>query len=134
MGFQREFRNRRKCSHLWPLVFAVILLCGTTTIYFVFISPFLYANNHYALLVLHAMLALLVIYMYAKAVLTDPGVYPKAPKRTEEEEEDRGVQTTFESVEIRGITVKIKWCETCGFIKPPRATHCGVGVFCTLFP
>ena len=126
----RDFRNRRKCSHLWPLTFAVILLCGTTGLYFAFVSPHIYTNQHPLLVILHALLALTVLHMYGRAVLTDPGVYPKAPRTTPAVDTttaaDGRVPTTFESVEIRGITVKIKWCETCQFIKPPRATHCSI--------
>jgi len=121
----RKYRNRKRCSHLIPTIIAIGLLSVTTSLYFVFIGPFLLDEYHYVILIVHGILAFLVHLMYIRTIFTDPGVYPKTTRAESETGNDtRG--TLYESIEIRGITVKMKWCDTCHFYKPPRATHCSI--------
>jgi len=121
---ERRFKNRKKCTQLIPLVFAVLLICVTTTLYFVYVCPDLVARYHFVIAILHGILTFLVLLMFGRATFTDPGVFPRAPESEDDENDLR--QPLYRNIEIRGITVKMKWCETCRFYRPPRCTHCSV--------
>lgn len=67
----------------------------------------------------------------------DPGIVPRHLKPPEPENFDGsidvgGVQTPqlhlprMKDVEINGIIVKIKYCDTCMLYRPPRCSHCSI--------
>lgn len=122
---ERRQRRKRRCgSQQVPLVIALILLTGTTAVYFGFVCPYLVKEYHFAIAIVNGILTLTVHLMFARATFTDPGVYPRAPESEDEDNDLR--QPLYRNIEIRGITVKMKWCETCRFYRPPRCSHCSV--------
>jgi len=131
MGMERRktyTNSRKKCAQLVPLIFALLLICVTTALYFICVCPDLVERYHFVIALLHGILAFLVLLMFGRAVFTDPGIYPKAPASEEDDNDMR--QPLYRNIEIRGITVKMKWCETCHFYRPPRCTHCSVCNHC----
>ena len=54
--------------------------------------------------------------------LTDPGIIPRNPFMDDAEAALQANSTR--SIEIKGVTVQLKWCTTCHIWRPPRAAHC----------
>lgn len=67
-------------------------------------------------------LYLFVCSTFLLASFVDPGIYP----REHSDEEDDFRQPLYRSLEINGVQVKMKWCETCRFYRPPRCSHCSI--------
>ncbi|KAJ8722288.1 hypothetical protein PYW08_004690 [Mythimna loreyi] len=110
-----------------PATFAWTLLLGTTSLFFYFPCQY-YLHKHPWVPAYQGFITFFVLANFTLATFMDPGVIPKAPP--DEDREDDFRAPLYRSVEINGITVRMKWCVTCKFYRPPRCSHCSVCNHC----
>ncbi|KAK9882065.1 hypothetical protein WA026_018915 [Henosepilachna vigintioctopunctata] len=110
-----------------PATFAWTLLISATVLFFYYPARY-YLPNYPWVPVYQGVLTFVVIANFSLATFMDPGVIPKAPP--DEDREDDFRAPLYKSVDIHGITVRMKWCVTCKFYRPPRCSHCSVCNHC----
>ncbi|XP_077996335.1 palmitoyltransferase ZDHHC5-like [Glandiceps talaboti] len=118
---------KKKCkpsTQYIPVTFAYSLLLGCTTLFFAFPCPELTSNYSIAIPIYEGILSLFVLANFFLATCMDPGIYPKSPG--DEDKDDDFKAPLYKTVEIQGIQVRMKWCTTCNFYRPPRCSHCSV--------
>ncbi|KAF2880923.1 hypothetical protein ILUMI_25252 [Ignelater luminosus] len=110
-----------------PATFAWAILLGATTLFFYFPAQY-YIFRHPWVPAYQGVITFFVLANFTLATFMDPGVIPKAPP--DEDREDDFRAPLYKNVDINGITVRMKWCVTCKFYRPPRCSHCSVCNHC----
>ncbi|XP_035557727.1 palmitoyltransferase ZDHHC5 isoform X3 [Canis lupus dingo] len=119
-----ESGKRFKPSKYVPVSAAAIFLVGATTLFFAFTCPGLSLCVSPAVPIYNAIVFLFVLANFSMATFMDPGIFPRAEE--DEDKEDDFRAPLYKTVEIKGIQVRMKWCATCRFYRPPRCSHCSV--------
>ncbi|XP_074854188.1 palmitoyltransferase ZDHHC5 [Carettochelys insculpta] len=116
--------KRFKPSKYVPVSAAAIFLVGATTLFFAFTCPGLSLYISPIIPIYNAIVFLFVLANFSMATFMDPGIFPRAEE--DEDKEDDFRAPLYKTVEIKGIQVRMKWCATCRFYRPPRCSHCSV--------
>ncbi|XP_053711341.1 palmitoyltransferase ZDHHC5-A [Synchiropus splendidus] len=111
-------------SRYVPVSAATFFLVGSTTLFFCFTCPWLSERFSVAVPIYNGVIFLFVLANFCMATFMDPGIFPRAEE--DEDKEDDFRAPLYKTVEIRGIQVRMKWCSTCRFYRPPRCSHCSV--------
>lgn len=111
-------------SRYVPVSAAAFFLVGSTTLFFCFTCPWLSERFSVAIPIYNGIIFLFVLANFCMATFMDPGIFPRAEE--DEDKEDDFRAPLYKTVEIRGIQVRMKWCSTCRFYRPPRCSHCSV--------
>uniref|UniRef100_A0A3P8PSF4 Palmitoyltransferase n=1 Tax=Astatotilapia calliptera TaxID=8154 RepID=A0A3P8PSF4_ASTCA len=116
----RPFRPSRYV----PVSAATTFLVGATTLFFCFTCPWLSEHFSSVIPIYNAVIFLFTLANFCMATFMDPGIFPRAEE--DEDKEDDFRAPLYKTVEIKGIQVRMKWCSTCRFYRPPRCSHCSV--------
>ncbi|XP_053284443.1 palmitoyltransferase ZDHHC5-B isoform X1 [Pleuronectes platessa] len=116
----RSFRPSRYV----PVSAAALFLVGSTSLFFCFTCPWLSDFFSAVIPIYIAVIFLFTLANFCMATFMDPGVFPRAEE--DEDKEDDFRAPLYKTVEIKGIQVRMKWCSTCRFYRPPRCSHCSV--------
>ncbi|KAI5694783.1 hypothetical protein M8J75_005447 [Diaphorina citri] len=110
-----------------PATFAWFLLIGTTSLFYYYPCKY-YLTHHPWVIPIQAVITFFVLANFTLATFMDPGAIPKA--NPDEDREDDFRSPLYKNIEVNGITVRMKWCVTCKFYRPPRCSHCSVCNYC----
>ncbi|XP_043112811.1 palmitoyltransferase ZDHHC5-B isoform X2 [Puntigrus tetrazona] len=116
----RPFRPSRYV----PVSAATAFLVGATTLFLCFTCPWLSERFSSSIPLYNAVVFLFTLANFCMATFMDPGIFPRAEE--DEDKEDDFRAPLYKTVEVRGIQVRMKWCSTCRFYRPPRCSHCSV--------
>ncbi|KAL8566219.1 hypothetical protein ACOMHN_063109 [Nucella lapillus] len=116
---------RCECStKIIPATLAWSLILGCTGLYFAFVCRYFLETYPYVIPAFAGLLTLFVVLNLTLTTFMDPGIYPKAHE--DEQVNDDFRAPLYKNVEIKGVVVRMKWCTTCQFYRPPRCSHCSV--------
>lgn len=112
------------------------LIVITTGLFLAFDCRYLSVHLTPAVPVVAVLLFIFVMCTLLRTAFSDPGIIPRATadeaadaeKRTEVQGPSGPVQVPqrIKEVEMRGVTIKLKFCFTFKIFRPPRASHCSV--------
>nr|CAB3260951.1 uncharacterized protein LOC100176409 [Phallusia mammillata] len=106
----------------FPISFASSLLLGVPGLFYAFPGKQMAVEVSPWLLVYVAMIYVYVLINFLLAGIKDPGIYAKRSEPEDDEDDFRAPVhiTTL----IHNVSVRMKWCSTCKFYRPPRVSHC----------
>ncbi|OQV17349.1 putative palmitoyltransferase ZDHHC8 [Hypsibius exemplaris] len=117
----RSRRSRCEFSQILPTFAAWLLILGISAVYFAFTGYQLARQFHIAIPVVSGAVLLVVLANLAAATCMNPGFLPRA---TADEPAPEEAPATYKLASINGVQVKLKFCSTCNFYRPPRVSHC----------
>ncbi|KAJ6218459.1 hypothetical protein RDWZM_009616 [Blomia tropicalis] len=113
----------KSIKRLFPATISWSLLIGATSLFFVFPCQRLHEEFHYSITIVQAVITFFVLSNFFCTTFLDPGIIKRA--NPDEDKDDFGAPL-YKEVQVQGTFIRMKWCATCQFYRPPRCSHCSV--------
>uniref|UniRef100_A0A0R0FW93 S-acyltransferase n=1 Tax=Glycine max TaxID=3847 RepID=A0A0R0FW93_SOYBN len=123
------------------LALTIILIVAPVAVFCVFVARKLMDafSDHWGISIM-AVAVVFTVYVLVLLLLTsgrDPGIIPRNAHPPEPEGLDSNLDVgagqtpqlrlpRFKEVEVNGIPIKVKYCDTCMLYRPPRCSHCSI--------
>lgn len=115
-----------KCDFRFiPALGAWILLLAPTAAFFIWPARYIEDKYHFPVYIVQGIITFFTIANFILAEFMDPGRLARADP-DEYKDEDPQKAPYIKVVQIDDTQVRMKWCVTCQFYRPPRCSHCGV--------
>uniref|UniRef100_A0A5B7BT14 S-acyltransferase n=1 Tax=Davidia involucrata TaxID=16924 RepID=A0A5B7BT14_DAVIN len=123
------------------LMLTIFLIVAPVTIFCVFVARKLMDDfPHHLGISIMVVVIVFTLYVLILLLLTsgrDPGIIPRNAHPPEPESYDGGTEVgagqtpqlrlpRIKDVVVNGVTVRIKYCDTCMLYRPPRCSHCSI--------
>ncbi|CAO0800394.1 unnamed protein product [Mucor circinelloides] len=124
---------------VWAFCISLFLLIMPSVLFLIFTCPWLWHHISPAVPIIFAYIFCITLSSMLKTSWTDPGIIPRNldiksmnphkddPNRFGYRYSSMSDVSSFplpREVIIKGVPVRLKYCETCCIYRPPRASHC----------
>ncbi|RCH91145.1 Palmitoyltransferase zdhhc14, partial [Rhizopus stolonifer] len=119
---------------IWAFSVSILFLLAPSILFLIFTCPWLWYQISPAIPIIFAYLLILALASMLKTSWTDPGILPRDLDKSALPQEtygypysslsDYSLVPSPKDVIIKGMSVRLKYCETCCIYRPPRASHC----------
>lgn len=115
-----------KCSiRIIPALAAWTILLLSTAAFFLYPCQYLQSKYHFPVYAVQGAITFFTIANFILVEFLDPGRLGKAD-RDEYRDEDPQRAPYIKVIQIDDTDIRMKWCVTCQFYRPPRCSHCSV--------
>ncbi|KAL5969541.1 Palmitoyltransferase ZDHHC8 [Taenia solium] len=130
--------------NIGPALVSWFLLLAISALYLIFVCWEFSQNHGYIIIILQLILLFYVISNFARATFMDPGYLPRGmpsdlsivqigvpgEKVMSNDKTSPPRPLMYKTVQINGVSTRLKWCVTCEIYRLPRCSHCSICKHC----
>ncbi|VDD79548.1 unnamed protein product [Mesocestoides corti] len=119
--------------NIGPALVSWFLLFAISSLYLIFVCWEFSQTHGYVIITLQSVLLFNVISNFARATFMDPGYLPRGVPGEKVMVNDKSSPPRplmYKTVQINGISTRLKWCVTCEIYRLPRCSHCSICKHC----
>jgi len=111
----------KNISHYIPVIVSCLLSFGLPAVFFIFPAPYIFDEVSPLIVFYCGIIYLYAIVHFIIVTNKSPGYYQK---RDIPEDGDNQQAPIYLVTNVNDVSVRMKWCSTCKFYRPPRVSHC----------